>query len=413
MDRKRLESISTSLIDRTIETCQFSIETIGLDPTEVDKVLLVGGATRMPLVIRRVEEYFQKPAAGKVNPDEVVAQGAAVQAAALTKAQPKVLSGGEKRGLRGPAGGGVVPAPGAGAFGVGPIDIPEPVRGPAATQASKYVAAAPSALGKIPLVKQAAPAPRPEPHPQAKVAEIESALRQFIGEAHGEGAESDEAPVSLDITPSFDFDLDLAPAKTPAAPPALPKQSRGGRAPLPRDDEETTDVQPRMAPPPVAAALPAPDPSPAQPLAPVAPPRAAPLLIDVTPISLGVEVAGGFCDFLIRANTPVPCDRTRVFRTASDNQVAVRVRVVQGESERFSENTYLGDLELSGLRAAARGEVEVAVTFEIDADGILNVRAKEEASGRQTMARMNLLGAQTDSDEVAAMMARQRKHEVV
>ncbi len=414
MDRKRLEAISTSLIERTIETCQFSIETIGLDPTEVDKVLLVGGATRMPLVVRRVEEYFQKPAAGKVNPDEVVAQGAAVQAAALTKAQPKALSGGEKRGLRGP-GGGAMPGSGAGGFGAGPLDIPEPVRGPAATMQARHAApAAPSALGKIPLVKQAAPAPRPEPHPQAKVAEIESALRQFIGEGHGEGAEGDDAPVSLDITPSFDFDLDVAPARTPAAPPALPKQGRGGPLPLPRGDEEWPAAQPpRMDVPPVAAALPAPDLSPLQPLAPLTPARAAPLLIDVTPISLGVEVAGGFCDFLIRANTPVPCDRTRVFRTASDNQVAVRVRVVQGESERFSENTYLGDLELSGLRAAARGEVEVAVTFEIDADGILNVRAKEEASGRQTMARMNLLGAQTDSDEVAAMMARQRKHEVV
>jgi molecular chaperone DnaK len=163
-----------------------------------------------------------------------------------------------------------------------------------------------------------------------------------------------------------------------------------------------------------AAALPPPDIAPphAEPVIELAPLRAAPLLIDVTPISLGVEVAGGFCDFLIRANTPVPCDRTRVFRTASDNQIAVRVRVVQGESERFNENTYLGDLELSGLRPAPRGEVEVAVTFEIDADGILNVRAKDENSGRETVARMNLLGAQTDTEEVAAMMARQRKHEV-
>jgi molecular chaperone DnaK len=169
------------------------------------------------------------------------------------------------------------------------------------------------------------------------------------------------------------------------------------------------------APPALDDALPAPDDA-AAPLRPPVPqtaPRAAPHLIDVTPISLGVEVAGGFCDFLIRANTPVPCDRTRVFRTASDNQTGVRVRVVQGESPRFSENTYLGDLELTSLRPAPRGEVEVSVTFEIDADGILNVRAKEEATGRETIARMNLLGAQTDTDEVAAMMARQRKHEVV
>jgi molecular chaperone DnaK len=187
--------------------------------------------------------------------------------------------------------------------------------------------------------------------------------------------------------------------------------------PKPPPPVERAELDFPAFPPPIAAALPPPDlvPDPLRPLPQGPPPpphRAAPLLIDVTPISLGVEVAGGFCDFLIRANTPVPCDRTRVFRTASDNQVAVRVRVIQGESERFSENTYLGDLELSGLRAAPRGEVEVGVTFEIDADGILNVRAKEEGTGRETVARMNLLGAQTDSDEVAAMMARQRKHEV-
>jgi molecular chaperone DnaK len=178
-------------------------------------------------------------------------------------------------------------------------------------------------------------------------------------------------------------------------PPELPQQAASATAAsLPEAPLRAVEVAPVQEAPPAA------------------PPRAAPLLIDVTPISLGVEVAGGFCDFLIRANTPVPCDRTRVFRTASDNQVGVRVRVVQGESQRFSENTYLGDLELTGLRPAPRGEVQVAVTFEIDADGILNVRAKEEASGRETIARMNLLGAQTDTEEVAAMMARQRKHEV-
>jgi len=423
MDRKKLDAIANPLIDRTIETCRFSIETIGLDPTEIERVLLVGGQTRMPLVIRRVEEYFQRPTAGKVNPDEVVAQGAAVQAAALSKVQPKAISGDKGgRSLRGAAGG-ALPAPttGAGAFAVGAMDI-VPAGPPLPAQPLKAPPAA-SALGKIPLLKHAVPAPKPPPDP--KTAEIDSALLQFM---LGEAAPA-AAPAADRASPSFDFDLEITPASKPGAAPPLPPGARPGARPLrpaqppvPRDDEQTAVAampmfpvsEPEVPSPfaPLPVGLPAPDMADPSVLMAPTPQRAAPLLIDVTPISLGVEVAGGFCDFLIRANTPVPCDRTRVFRTASDNQVAVRVRVIQGESERFSENTYLGDLELSGLRAAPRGEVEVAVTFEIDADGILNVRAKEEGSGRETVARMNLLGAQTDSDEVAAMMARQRKHEV-
>jgi molecular chaperone DnaK len=141
-------------------------------------------------------------------------------------------------------------------------------------------------------------------------------------------------------------------------------------------------------------------------------PRPAPLLIDVTPISLGVETAGGYCDFLIEANTPVPCDRTRVFRTASDGQSAVMVKVAQGASEKFGENTYLGDLHLSGLNPAPRGEVRVAVTFEIDVDGILNVRAKDEGSGRETVARMHMVGTQSEVAEVREMLARQNRQEL-
>jgi molecular chaperone DnaK len=132
----------------------------------------------------------------------------------------------------------------------------------------------------------------------------------------------------------------------------------------------------------------------------------------VTPLSLGVEVAGGFTDVLITANTPVPCDRTRVFLTASDGQTAVVVRVAQGESKKFDENTRLGDLELSGLKAAPRGEVQIAVIFEIDADGILNVRARDVASGRGTAAKMHLLGGQTDAGAVAEMVARQERHQL-
>jgi molecular chaperone DnaK len=135
----------------------------------------------------------------------------------------------------------------------------------------------------------------------------------------------------------------------------------------------------------------------------------APLLIDVTPLSLRVETVGGFSDTLIQANSPVPCDRTR----AQDNQTTVTIRVAQGESPKFAENTFLGELELSGIPPAARGEIAIEVTFELDADGILNVRAREPKTNRQTKAVMRLLGANTDAMDVERMMQAQAKHVVL
>jgi molecular chaperone DnaK len=133
-----------------------------------------------------------------------------------------------------------------------------------------------------------------------------------------------------------------------------------------------------------------------------------PLLVDVTPLTLVVETVQGFCDAIIDRNTPVPCSQSREFVTASDHQPLVRVRVAQGESKRFDENTLLGEVELSGLRPAPRGEVQVSVSFALDASGMLNVSAIDVATGRATRATLRLLGLPGPS-EIAQMMDRQQQ----
>jgi molecular chaperone DnaK len=136
----------------------------------------------------------------------------------------------------------------------------------------------------------------------------------------------------------------------------------------------------------------------------------APVLIDVTPLSLNVETTGGFCSLLIEANTPIPCESTRTFTTGSDGQSTVCVRVAQGPSTRFAENTCLGEVELSGIEPAPRGTAQIAVTFEIDADGIMNVCARDLHSGRQKAARVQIVGTPADAKAVEAMRARQEAH---
>jgi len=131
-----------------------------------------------------------------------------------------------------------------------------------------------------------------------------------------------------------------------------------------------------------------------------------PLLIDVTPLSLCVETAGGFADILVPRNTAIPCEKTREFVPAQDNQDTVRVRIAQGESQRFSENVLLGEFELTQLRPQLRDQSRLAVTFAIDSDGILHVRALDLVTGRAAQADLRLVGAPSAA-EVARMAARQ------
>jgi molecular chaperone DnaK len=107
------------------------------------------------------------------------------------------------------------------------------------------------------------------------------------------------------------------------------------------------------------------------------------LLLDVTPLSLGIETLGGVMTKMIQKNTTVPTKYSQVFSTAEDNQPAVTVKVFQGEREIATSNKLLGEFNLEGISAAPRGTPQIEVTFDIDANGILHVSAKDKATGKE------------------------------
>jgi molecular chaperone DnaK len=134
------------------------------------------------------------------------------------------------------------------------------------------------------------------------------------------------------------------------------------------------------------------------------------VLLDVTPRALGIAVAGGYAEKIVDKNVPVPVEQTRLFATSGDNQTVVRIQVCQGESRRFEENIALGELELPDIPPARRGEVKIEVTFRVDTNGILRVRACDAATGVAREAAVSVRGTMTE-DEVAAAADRQQSEE--
>src|SRR3984893_18609293 len=133
------------------------------------------------------------------------------------------------------------------------------------------------------------------------------------------------------------------------------------------------------------------------------------LLLDVTPLSLGVETMGGVMTKVIERNTTIPARRTETFSTADDNQSAVDVVVLQGERERAADNKAIGRFRLEGVRPAPRGEPQVEVTFEIDANGILNVSARDKDTGAEQSITISE-SANLDKAEVDRMIADAERH---
>jgi molecular chaperone DnaK len=511
MTRGEFEVLAAPIVDQTFDVCREALGVARLGVSDLDQVLLVGGSTRIPLVQSRVEEFFRRAGHTHVNPDEVVAIGAAIQASALAGAERRrgtlpaapaparraSTTPGVGRSTR-PTGGPPLPEAADGRLRLSSMGEPDASEGPIPeTQPFEPRHKAPTRPGL-------APPARPPASDEPRVAQGSTLLgmgsRGLVRTGAGLGPEALEAKgvpaatlVSAETSAQAASDEVGRPASAaggpgmralspplaspppppvpppPAAPPRLPPlrepppseasapfilptleapAARGAddallepvevealdeaSLPLPEAPDDTptrvlrapprepavSRTAPEPAPPsrpppppsatparafpaatlplrsaPVAATAPLEVPTvPPAALAPASPPPPAPVLIDVTPLTLSVETVGGYCDALIARNTPVPCDRTRDFVTASDNQTVVRVRVGQGESIHFQHNTLLGELELSGLRPGLRGTVQIAVTFTLDTNGMLSVSARDKQTGRATTAQVHLVG---------------------
>jgi molecular chaperone DnaK len=384
LSRTQLEQLSQPHLDRTIRVCERALATAQLTTKQIDRVILVGGSTHSPFVAQRVASFFEKEPYVSLDPDRVVALGAALQASSLDRGRSKRAAA-AKVGLR-------------------PIDPAHMPRASAASVPAIFTAPA------------AAPSPTPVPPPISSMPGIES-FGSIFATPGAAPAPEETQPISSDNSSGrlgslVDFgDLDL-----PSAVP-LPGLPAGGASPV-------TPLGLAAAPPPGAmpgtgSRIPTLSGLPAMTAETIARLQGGderlrvegrlPLLVDVTPLGLAIETAGGYAQFLVSANTPVPCDRTMRFATAADNQTSVVVRVAQGDASRFEGNALLGEVTLDGLRAASRGLVQIDVTFAIDVSGILHVSAKDVETGLETSAQIRLLGTRDDAADLEQMAKRQER----
>jgi molecular chaperone DnaK len=384
MTRDELDMLATPLVERTFAVCQEALSVARLSVSEFDKVILVGGSTRIPLVRRRVEQFFGTAPLDRINADEVVAIGAAIQAAALTEVA-------RRRSIPAPP----VPATRK-SFATEPDDeevtaahrLParlaelEKMRPPAATSPE-----IPARRSNRPPPMTGAPPEKSPGAPSPSIPPLTSTL-PLPTATPGPSISTLGLPI-------------VTPLGSPGAPGGATQPLPGGkgRPPVPASPNPADtiprpvsyqDILRSTAPPGTA---------------PPAPVVQTPVLVDVTPRALVVETVGGWCDVVVQRNAKIPCERTRAFTTSSDMQTVVRVRVAQGEDAVFEKNTFLGQVELVGLRAAPRGEVTIRARFEVDESGTLKVFATDVQTGREAHALLQLIGI-AEGRTVEAMQQR-------
>ncbi|MBX3251597.1 MAG: Hsp70 family protein [Myxococcales bacterium] len=380
LTRSALEAMAMPLLSRAFDVCEEAMRVAGIRPTQIDNVILVGGSTRMPLVHRMVEDYFGRTPLAHIDPDVVVAQGAAIQGRALATSRAKSRLG--KVALRRVSQprvsieeiGVVAPDPRA---DVGRASRPPSARPPAPPPLS------PSATAPPPRPAPPPPPPPPLPPPVATLAKPG-------GAELGLPPPLPEAPPVEPIRPAPSFAIG-SPDELPSFdPPGLGRAS-GLDAPSGFDAPSAFDPPSYDAPLIYDA--------PPEPVAP-------PLLLDVTPLSLGIETVAGFCEHVIKRNSAIPTEQMRLFSTGTDDQREVVVRICQGESRRLDENQLLGELHLSEIAPGPRGSVEIQVTFMLDADGTLAVRGVDGRTGAEQHVRIQLIGLQDDVAGLEEMQAR-------
>ncbi|MEM9194471.1 MAG: Hsp70 family protein [Myxococcota bacterium] len=404
LSRTDFEEQIRPLVEKSMKTCEIAMRIAGLEVQEIDRVVLVGGSTRIPMIQERVRHFFEQDPRMDFDPDLVVALGAAIQAYHLAEdaaeasisnlTEPTVeereAAFRERAEARAERPDQPAFAPVLGSVNLEQVRRPtrrfgaveEIVDVPAPVQTSDWRNADP---------------PTPEhSHVDPQVArDREVAGKDTWSDMRGTDALTEPVP-DFDGLPAPALDGLDEPLLGMDEPLAGPSNPRPLPPAIPREDPPAG----RPPPVPTAKAPPAPPPPPAPPLRSQVKmaDRKPLLLMDVTPHSLGIETVGGYCERVIRRNAPVPVEQTRIFTTARDGQETVRVTVCQGESRTFPSNQALGVIELHGLRKARRGEVKIVVAFMLDADGTLDVRATDADTGTAQRIRVNLVGGFSPAD---------------
>ena len=426
--REEFVSQVADLIDRTFPVCQEALALAGLGVDRIDDVILVGGTTKIPYVRDQVAKFFARAPRTDINPEDAVAIGAGLQATSLerilgrkspSRAQPIVPSAtldskpANPRTTREPDDTlddqatrewDDLPAPPS----VGKEDISWP---PPLAQ-SVTPPGTPSALPPPAAPDYDRPAQRGLHHdrfeertPPAGTAPLARMTKPARRPGTAAATSRSPAPITRphgSVDPE-QLDTQVTRPKPPSTPPprpVVPAPPSAATTMLELERVPSTTaakgfgVQPE---PSAAATAPGLPPQTFPFLSPGAAPRS-PVVLDVTPRGLGIATVAGYCEELIRRNARVPTEIRKHFTTSRDDQDAVRIVVCQGESRRLDNNVVLGELTLQGLAAKPRGETSIEVTFQLDASGILNVRARDANTGKEQRATLDLVGAMPQAD---------------